>query len=56
MHFTYSHFLLLAAAFIILNLIASRFAARFGAPTLLTTLAIGLSFGNGGLYDFFFFF
>ena len=54
MHFTYSHFLLLAAAFIILNLIASRFAARFGAPTLLTTLAIGLSFGNGGLYDFYY--
>ncbi len=54
MHFTYPSFLLLAAAFIILNLIASRFAARFGAPTLLTTLAIGLSFGNGGLYDFYY--
>ncbi len=54
MHFTYPTILLLAAAFIILNLIASRFAARFGAPTLLTTLAIGLSFGNGGLYDFYY--
>ncbi len=54
MHFTYPTILLLAAAFIILNLVASRFAARFGAPTLLTTLAIGLSFGNGGLYDFYY--
>ena len=54
MHLTYPVILLLAAAFIILNLVASRFAARFGAPTLLTTLAIGLSFGNGGLYDFYY--
>lgn len=54
MHITYPTILLLAAAFIILNLIASRFAARFGAPTLLTTLAIGLSFGNGGVYDFYY--
>jgi cell volume regulation protein A len=38
--------------FIILNLVASRFAARFGAPTLLATLAIGLAFGNGGRFDF----
>ena len=49
MHTTYPTILLLAAAFIILNLIAGRFAARLGAPTLLATLAIGLSFGNGGV-------
>ncbi len=52
MHFTYPTILLAAAIFIILNLIASRFAARFGAPTLLATLALGLAFGNGGTYDF----
>lgn len=54
MHTTYPTILLLAAAFIILNLIAGRFAARLGAPTLLATLAIGLSFGNGGNYDFYY--
>lgn len=52
MHFTYPTILLAAAIFILLNLIASRFAARFGAPTLLATLALGLAFGNGGTYDF----
>lgn len=52
MHFTYPYILLAAGIFIILNLIASRFASRFGAPTLLATLAIGLAFGNGGIYDF----
>ena len=54
MHTTYPTILLLAAAFIILNLIAGRFAARLGAPTLLATLAIGLSFGNGGVFDFYY--
>ena len=54
MHLTYPTILLLGAALIILNLIASRFAARLGAPTLLATLAIGLSFGNGGVYDFYY--
>ena len=54
MHDTYPTILLLAAAFIILNLIAGRFAARLGAPTLLATLAIGLSFGNGGMFDFYY--
>ncbi len=52
MHLDYPSILLAAAVFIILNLIASRFAARFGAPTLLATLAIGLAFGNGGKFDF----
>ncbi len=52
MHFDYPSILLAGAIFIILNLIASRFAARFGAPTLLATLAIGLAFGNGGKFDF----
>lgn len=54
MHLTYPIILLLGAAFIILNLVVGRFAARFGAPTLLTTLAIGLLFGNGGLYGFYY--
>lgn len=54
MHDTYPTILLLAAAFIIVNLIAGRFAARLGAPALLATLAIGLSFGNGGMFDFYY--
>jgi cell volume regulation protein A len=52
MHFSYPYILLAVGVFIILNLVASRFAARFGAPTLLATLAIGLAFGNGGRFDF----
>lgn len=52
MHFSYPYILLAVGIFIILNLVASRFAARFGAPTLLATLAIGLMFGNGGRFDF----
>jgi cell volume regulation protein A len=52
MHFTYPYILLAAGALIIVNLIAGRFASRFGAPTLLATLAIGVAFGNGGVYDF----
>lgn len=52
MHLSYPYILLAAGIFIILNLFVSRFAARFGAPTLLATLAIGLAFGNGGKYDF----
>lgn len=46
------HILMLAGIFILLNLIASRFAARFGTPTLLATLALGMAFGNGGNLDF----
>lgn len=52
MNFTYSYILLAAGIIIILNLIAGRFATRFGAPTLLATLVIGVAFGNGGVYDF----
>ncbi len=54
MHLTYPTILLLAAALIILNIIVNRFASRFGAPSLLVTLAIGLSLGNGGEYDFYY--
>lgn len=52
MHISYPYILLSAGILIILNLIAGRFAARFGAPTLLATLAIGIAFGNGGPHDF----
>ncbi len=52
MHFTYPYILLSAGILIIVNLIAGRFATRFGAPTLLATLAIGVAFGNGGPHDF----
>lgn len=52
MHFAYQYILLAAGVFIILNLLVSRFASRFGAPTLLATLAIGLLFGNGGEFGF----
>jgi len=48
---TYPYILLAAGILIIANLIAGRFAIRFGAPTLLATLAIGVAFGNGGVYD-----
>lgn len=52
MHLTYPYILLAAGVLIIVNLIAGRFANRFGAPTLLVTLAIGIAFGNGGPHDF----
>ena len=52
MHLTYPYIVLAAGILIILNLMAGRFAARFGAPTLLATLAIGVAFGNGGPHDF----
>lgn len=52
MPLNYPYILLAAGIFIILNLIASRFAARFGTPTLLATLALGMAFGNGGNLDF----
>ncbi len=52
MQFAYQYILLAAGIFIILNLVVSRFATRFGAPTLLATLAIGLVFGNGGSFGF----
>lgn len=52
MQFTYPYILLAVGVLIIVNLIAGRFATRFGAPTLLATLIIGMTFGNGGLYDF----
>lgn len=52
MHLTYPYILLSAGILIIINLIAGRFATRFGAPTLLATLAIGVAFGNGGPHDF----
>lgn len=48
----YFIFLLGGAVFILLTLWVSRFAARFGVPTLLATLALGMSFGNGGALDF----
>ncbi len=51
MQSTYPYILLAAGILIIANLIAGRFAIRFGAPTLLATLAIGVAFGNGGVYD-----
>lgn len=49
---TLPYILLAAGILIIVNLVAGRFATRFGAPTLLATLAIGVIFGNGGPYDF----
>jgi cell volume regulation protein A len=49
---TYPYILLAVGVLIIANLIAGRFATRFGAPTLLATLAIGVAFGNGGPHDF----
>lgn len=52
MHPSYSFILLAAGLLIILNLIVSRFAMRFGAPSLLATLALGMSFGNGGSLQF----
>lgn len=52
MQFTYPYILLAAGILIIANLIAGRFATRFGAPSLLATLTIGMAFGNGGIHDF----
>jgi cell volume regulation protein A len=52
MHLSYPYILLAAGILIIVNLVAGRFATRFGAPTLLATLAIGVAFGNGGPHDF----
>ncbi|MBL7807809.1 MAG: potassium/proton antiporter [Saprospiraceae bacterium] len=48
----YHFFLLGGALFILLTLWVSRFAARFGVPSLLATLALGMAFGNGGPFDF----
>lgn len=48
-----SSYILLAAGILILfSLAASRFVSRFGLPSLLATLGVGLLFGNGGHYDF----
>jgi cell volume regulation protein A len=52
MNHTYYLILLSGAVFILLTLWVGRFAARFGVPTLLATLALGMSFGNGGVLDF----
>lgn len=52
MQSSYPYIFLAAGIFIIISLIASRFATRFGMPALLATLAVGLVFGNGGVYDF----
>ena len=54
MNYPYYYILLAAGVFITINLLLSRFTARFGAPTLLATLLIGLAFGNGGAYDFYY--
>lgn len=46
-------FILFAGGILILgSLIASRFVSRFGIPSLLAILAVGLLFGNGGRFDF----
>ena len=52
MHGTYPLILLVAGLLVILSLLASRFFRRWGVPSLLVTLGVGLLFGNGGRYDF----
>lgn len=52
MHLTYPYILLAAGLMVILSFLATRFFKRFGVPSLLVTLGVGLSFGNGGRYDF----
>lgn len=52
MHESYPVILLVSGLLVILSLLASRFFRRWGVPSLLVTLGVGLLFGNGGRYDF----
>lgn len=52
MHDSYPVVLLVAGLLVFLSLLASRFFRRWGVPSLLVTLGVGLLFGNGGRYDF----
>lgn len=48
----YRYILLIASLLILLSVLASRFAARLGVSSLLATLCIGITLGNGGTFDF----
>lgn len=52
MHESYPVILLVSGLLVIISLLASRFFRRWGVPSLLVTLGVGLLFGNGGRYDF----
>lgn len=52
MHLTYPYILLAAGLLVIVSFVATRFFRRFGVPSLLVTLGVGLAFGNGGRFDF----
>lgn len=48
----YPYILLVAGLLVVISLLATRFFRRWGVPSLLVTLGVGLLFGNGGRYDF----
>ena len=52
MHWTYPYILLAAGLLVILSFMAARFFRRWGVPSLLVTLTVGVVFGNGGRFDF----
>ncbi|HYG50443.1 MAG TPA: potassium/proton antiporter [Flavobacteriales bacterium] len=48
----YPYILLVSALLVMISILAGRFFSRFGFSTLLVTLLTGISFGNGGKFDF----
>ena len=54
MHFDFPNILLVGSLLLLICILLSKPSTNYGIPSLLIFLGIGMAFGNGGPYDFYF--